>query len=275
MNSLELLQEIFQYDFAVKALIVGILVSLCSALLGVTLVLKRYAMIGDGLSHVGFAALSIALVGNLAPLQVSIPIVVVAALLLLRLSERSQIKGDAGIALISSSALAIGVLVTSWAGGMNTDVYNYMFGSILAMSDSDVILSVIFSLIVLVLYCFCYQEIFAITFDEGFAKATGVRIEFLKLLLALLTAITVVVGMRMMGTLLISSLIVFPAVTAMLLFHGFRKVVIVAAILSVLCFLVGIMVSFLFDLPVGASVVAIHLVLFILFYLIRKLLKIS
>lgn len=204
------LLKMLSYPFMQRALVVGILVSLCAALLGVSLVLKRYSMIGDGLSHVGFGSLAIATALGFAPLAFTIPVVVLAAFLLLRMNESSKIKGDAAIGLISSSALAIGVITVSWSSGMNTDVNNYMFGSILAMSDEDVVLSVVLSIVVLILFVLYYNRIFAVTFDETFAKATGVRAEFYNMLLAFLTAITTVLGMRMMGALLISSLADFP-----------------------------------------------------------------
>ncbi|MDO4542895.1 MAG: metal ABC transporter permease, partial [Bacillota bacterium] len=212
---LTLLQNIFSYDFLVRALIVGTLVSVCAALLGVTLVLKRYSMIGDGLAHVGFGALSIALALNVAPLTVSIPIVMISAILLLRISENSKIKGDAAIALISSSAIAIGVIVTSMTSGLSVDIYSYMFGSILAMSDGDVVLSIAISVVVFILFVVFYNKIFAVTFDENFAAATGTRAGVFNMLIALLTACTIVVGMRIMGTMLISSLIIFPALSSM------------------------------------------------------------
>ena len=191
--------------------------------------LKRYSMIGDGLAHVGFGALSIALALNVAPLTVSIPIVMLAAILLLRISENSKIKGDAAIALISSSAIAIGVIVTSLTSGLNVDIYSYMFGSILAMSNEDVILSIVLSVIVFILFVVFYNKIFAVTFDENFAAATGTRSGLYNMLIALLTACTIVVGMRIMGTMLISSLIIFPALSSMRIFHGFKLVVISAA----------------------------------------------
>lgn len=259
------LQELFSYTFVIRALIVGILVSLCAALLGVSLVLKRYSMIGDGLSHVGFGTLSIAMALNLSPLQFSIPIVVIVAFLLLRLSENSKIKGDAAIALISSSSLAIGVIVTSITSGMNADVYNYMFGSILAMSKADLYLSVILSIIVLILYIIFYNKIFSVTFDESFARATGVNVEIYNMLIAFLTAITIVIGMRMMGALLISSLIIFPALTSMRLFSSFKSVIISSAIVSIICFFIGIVISFVFSIPAGASVVVINISLLLLF----------
>jgi ABC-type Mn2+/Zn2+ transport system permease subunit len=268
-----MLTEIFAYSFIVRALIVGTLVALCAALLGVSLVLKRYSMIGDGLSHVGFGALSVALAMNLAPLEVSLPVVAVAAFLLLRLSERSLIKGDAAIALVSSSAIAIGVIVVSLTTGMNVDVYNYMFGSILAMSESDVILSVGVSIVVLVLYILFYNKIFAVTFDESFAKATGTKAGRYNMLIAMLTALVIVVGMRMMGAMLISSLIIFPALTAMRVFRSFKRVVVCAAIASVACFVVGIVVSFIWSVPVGACIVVVNLAVFCVFAALGRLVK--
>ena len=253
--------EMLSYPFMVRAFVVGILVSLCSALLGVSLVLKRYSMIGDGLSHVGFGALAVAAALNATPLTVAIPVVVTAAVLLLRVSANSKIKGDAAIALISTSALAVGIMVISMTTGMNTDVYNYMFGSILAMSSQDVKMSVLLSLAVLILYVFFYHKIFAVTFDETFAQATGVRAGLYNTLIAVLTAVTIVLGMRMMGTLLISSLIIFPALTSMRVCTTFRSVTVSSAVVSVVCFCIGITVSYFFAAPAGASVVIANLLM--------------
>ncbi|WP_285825276.1 metal ABC transporter permease [Schaedlerella arabinosiphila] len=253
--------EMLSYPFMVRAFVVGILVSLCSALLGVSLVLKRYSMIGDGLSHVGFGALAVAAALNAAPLIVAIPVVVTAAVLLLRVSANSKIKGDAAIALISTSALAVGIMVISMTTGMNTDVYNYMFGSILAMSSQDVKMSVLLSLAVLILYVFFYHKIFAVTFDETFAQATGVRAGLYNTLIAVLTAVTIVLGMRMMGTLLISSLIIFPALTSMRVCTTFRSVTVSSAVVSVVCFCIGITMSYFFAAPAGASVVIANLLM--------------
>lgn len=263
----DLLCELFSYPFITRAVIVGILVSLCAALLGVSLVLKRYSMIGDGLSHVGFGALAIATAMNVAPLTVSIPVVVLAAFILLRLSENSKIKGDAAIALISTSSLAIGVIVISVTTGMNTDVCNYMFGTILAMSKSDVKLSVILSAVVLFLFLVFYNRIFAVTFDETFAKATGTRTDIYNMLIAILTAITIVLGMRMMGVLLISSLIIFPALTSMQVCKKFKTVAISSAIVSVVCFFTGIVISYLYATPTGASVVVVNIAAFVMYSL--------
>lgn len=263
----ETLFEMLSYPFMVRAFVVGILVALCSALLGVSLVLKRYSMIGDGLSHVGFGAMAAAAAMNAAPLAVAIPVVIAAAVLLLRISGSSKIKGDAAIALISTSSLAIGVMIISMTTGMNTDVYNYMFGSILAMSRDDVALSVTLAVVVLALYIFFYQKIFAITFDETFARATGVKAGLYNTLIAVLTAVTIVLGMRMMGALLISSLIIFPALTAMRACRTFRSVTIHAAVISVVCLVAGLLMSYLGGTPAGASVVMANIAALVLYSL--------
>ena len=263
--------EMLSYPFLVRARLGGALVSLCASLLGVSLVLKRYSMIGDGLSHVSFGALSVAVAVGWSPLAVSIPVVTVAAFFLLRITENSRIRSDAAIAMISASSLAAGIVVTSLTTGMTTDVSSYMFGSILAMSRQDVILAGVLSVVVLCLFIFCYHKIFAVTFDESFAKATGVRVKIYNVLIAVLTAVTVVLGMRMMGAMLISSLIIFPALTSMRLFHSFRKVVITSGILSVVCFVIGMVVSYQSAMPAGASVVLANLGAFFIFFLLGKL----
>lgn len=265
---LENVIEMFSYPFMVRAFIVGALVALCSALLGVSLVLKRYSMIGDGLSHVGFGALAVAAALNAAPLAAAIPVVIVAAVLLLRIRGNSRIKGDAAIALISTSSLAVGVMVISMTTGMNTDVYNYMFGSILAMSAGDVRLSVALAVVVLALYIFFYHKIFAITFDETFAQATGVKADLYNTLIAVLTAVTIVLGMRMMGALLISSLIIFPALTSMRVCRTFKSVIINSAVISVVCLVIGITVSYVWATPAGASVVMANIAALLLYSLL-------
>ena len=262
---LSIIREMLSYPFLVRALVGGMLVSLCASLLGVSLVLKRYSMIGDGLSHVSFGALSVALAMGWSPLKVSIPVVVLAAFFLLRITENSRIKSDAAIALISASALAIGIIVTSLTTGLTTDVSSYMFGSILAMSREDVALSAVLSVVVLILFLVCYNKIFAVTFDENFAKATGVNVGFYNVVIAVLTAVTIVLGMRMMGAMLISSLIIFPCLSSMRVFKSFGSVVVSAGILSVLCFIIGMTASYQFSTPAGASVVVVNLLVFILF----------
>lgn len=250
----------------IPALVGGIAVTLCSALLGVSLVLKRYSMIGDGLSHVGFGALSVAAVMNLAPLKFALPVVIAAAFILLRMNDNGKLKGDSAIAVFSTTALAIGILVSSKAG-LTNDVSHYMFGSILAMDRDDVVLSVVLSAAVLITFAIFYNKIFAVTFDESFSVSAGVKVNFYKMLIALLTAITVVLGMMMMGALLISSLIIFPAVTSMRVFRSFKAVVISSAAVSVVCFLTGFFISLLFDTAPGASIVIVNVMFFLLFSL--------
>ena len=268
---IETLQIMFSYSFILRALIVGVLVSLCASLLGVSLVLKRYSMIGDGLSHVGFGAIAVATAFNWAPMEFTIPVVIIAAFLLLRLSENSSIKGDSAIAIISTGALAFGILVASMTTGMNTDINSYLFGSILAMTLNDVLLSVVLSAVVIVLFVLFYNKIFAVTFDETFSNATGIRANVYNMLIAILTAITIVLGMRMMGALLISSLIIFPALTSMRVCKHFKTVVIVSAVISIICFLLGLIISYFFSTPTGATVVVINIGIFILFSILGKL----
>ena len=268
---IETLHIMFSYSFILRALIVGVLVSLCASLLGVSLVLKRYSMIGDGLSHVGFGAIAVATAFNWAPMEFTIPVVIIAAFLLLRLSENSSIKGDSAIAIISTGALAFGILVASMTTGMNTDINSYLFGSILAMTLNDVLLSVVLSAVVIVLFVLFYNKIFAVTFDETFSNATGIRANVYNMLIAILTAITIVLGMRMMGALLISSLIIFPALTSMRVCKHFKTVVIVSAVISIICFLLGLIISYFFSTPTGATVVVINIGIFILFSILVKL----
>ena len=227
--------------------------------------LKRYSMIGDGLSHVSFGALSVAVAFGWAPLAVSIPVVAAAAVLLLRITGNGKIKSDAAIAMISASSLAIGIIVTSLTTGMTTDVSSYMFGSILAMTKEDVVLSAVLCIIVLGLFVLCYNQVFAVTFDENFAKATGVNVGAYNMLISVLTAVTIVLGMRMMGAMLISSLVIFPCLTSMRVFKSFTSVVISSGILSLVCFLLGMMASYQFSTPAGASVVVVNLIAFGLF----------
>lgn len=271
----DVLALLFSQQFLVRALVVGVLISLCSALLGVSLVLKRFSMIGDGLSHVAFGAMAIATAASVAPLYFALPIVVVAAFLLLRMSESGKIKGDAAIALISTGSLAVGVLATSMTTGMNVDIYNYMFGSILTMSKGDVVTSSIIALIIITLFVVFYNEIFAVTFDESFAKATGTKVGTYNMLIAALTAVTIVIGMRMMGALLISSLIIFPTVTSMRLCKSFKSVVLSSVIISVFCFVSGLLLSIKIEAPTGASVVVMNIFMLLCFTALKVVSGIS
>ncbi|WP_173655260.1 metal ABC transporter permease [Sharpea azabuensis] len=260
--------SMFQYTFLLRAFIVGLLITLAASLLGVSLVLRRNAMISDGLSHVSFGAFAIATVANIAPIQFAIPVAIVASVLILKLNENNKLHGDGAIALLSSSALAIGIMVISVTKGINTDVNNYLFGSILSLSTNDVIVSVVLSLVVLLLFIFSYNKIFALTFDQSFAKSTGTNVEFYNIILAILCSITIVLGMRMMGALLISALTIFPTLTTMQVYKSFKQVVIASSIVGMVCFVIGLSISYLYATPSGASIVIVNLVAFILFKLI-------
>lgn len=253
--------ELFSYTFIQRAMISGILISLCAALLGVILVQKRYSLIGHGLGDVGFASTSLAVALGLPILSVSIPVVVAAACLIMFYSQKVKAGGDVAIGMVATVSLSAGVIITALSGGFNVDVSNYMFGSILAMSDTDVILSIILSAVIVLLYIFFYNRLFLITCDEAFAKSAGINVSFYQFLIALLTALTVVLGMRMMGSLLISSLIIFPAVTARKLVESFRAVVLTSVIISIVGYVAGIFCSFLLNLPTGASIVLVDVVI--------------
>ena len=270
---IETLIGYFSYKFVMYALIVGVLVSLCSSLLGVTLVLRRFSMIGDGLSHVAFGALVIGTALGSAPLAVAVPVVISAAFFILRISENSRIGGDAAVAMVSSVSLAVGVIVISVTTGMNTDVTSYMFGSINSMEKSDALLTVLLSSVTTLLYVLFFNRIFSLTFDETFAKATGMRTGIYKFAISAVTAVTVVVGMRVIGAMLISALIIFPATSAMRLTRSFRGTAVCASVISVVCCFVGICASCLFSLPTGASIVAANASCFLIFQVTSVIIK--
>lgn len=273
MNEIfELITQILQLPFMVRALIIGVLISLCASLLGVSLVLKRYSMIGDGLSHVGFGALALATAFNVAPMYVAIPVVIITAFLLLRINETGKLKGDAAIALVSASALAMGVLIVS-VSSSNVDLNSYLFGSIYAVSQNDMYLSICLSLAVIILYFIFYNKMFAVTFDENFARATGANATGYNMVMACLTAVTIVVGMRLVGSLLISSLIIFPPLTSMRIYKTFKKVIISSSIVGVVCVMVGIISSFILNVPVSACIVLTNLAAYVIFALIGSMKK--
>lgn len=267
----EFIKEILSYPFITRAFIVGIPVALCAALLGVSLVLRRYSMIGDGLSHVGFGALAVAAAVNAAPLSVAVPVVVIAAFFLLKITENGKMKGDSAVAVISSGALAVGVMVISLSKGMNTDLNNYLFGSILAINGADTALSLILSFAVLILYIVFYNFVFAVTFDENFARATGLHTNVMNSVMAVLTALTVVVGMRLMGAMLISALIIFPSLSSMRIFKTFRSVTVSTAVISTVCFTVGLLISCVYAVPTGACIVTVNLAALVICVIIGKI----
>ena len=271
---IEKLELYFQYPFVRYALIVGVLIALCSSLLGVTLVLKRFSFIGDGLSHVAFGAMAVAMVLSLTNTMVLIlPVTVLSAILLLRTGKNARIKGDAAVAMISVGALAIGYLIMnlfSTSANLTGDVCSTLFGStsILTLTMSEVWLCVGMSVLVIAIFILFYNKIFAITFDESFATATGTKANLYNLLIAVVIAMVIVLAMNLVGSLLISALIIFPALSAMRVFKSFRAVIVCSAVLSVACAAVGILVSILAGTPVGSTIVATDIVAFALFSLI-------
>lgn len=253
--------NLLSYPFMTRALVTGTAISFCAALLGVILVLKRYSMIGHGLADVAFCAVSLAVALGLAPSQhifVTLPVVVAASFVIMSLTRKGG-KGDVAIGMVSTGALSLGIIITSLSKGFNVDVYNYMFGSILASSTYDMYMSIVLVFIVLIMFVVFYNRLFLITYDESFAEASGINVNFYQFLISFLTALTIVIGMRIMGTLLISSLIIFPAVTSRRLVKSFRALVISASLISVVCFLIGLFTSYALDLPTGASIVGANI----------------
>ena len=262
----------FQYPFVRYAVIVGVLIALCSSLLGVTLVLKRFSFIGDGLSHVAFGAMSVAAVLSLTNEMILIlPVTVVSAILLLRSGQHTRIKGDAAIAMISVGALAFGYLLMnlfSTSSNLSGDVCSTLFGStsILTLTKNEVILCVVLSIAIVLIFVLLYNKIFAVTFDEDFAKATGIKADRYNLIIAVIIAVIIVLAMNLVGSLLISALVIFPALSAMRLFKNFKSVTVFSAILSVICAVMGILISILSGTPVGSTIVAVDVLAFFICY---------
>lgn len=268
----------FSYPFVQFALIAGVLIALCAALLGVSLVLKRYSMIGDGLSHVAFGAMAVATVCGLAPMTVTLPITIIAAVILLGITSNSKIKGDAAIAMISVGALALGYLllnIFSASANVSGDVCTTLFGStsILTLSKSDVILCAALAAVVILVFVLFYHKIFAVTFDEGFASATGTNTKAYNTLIAVITAVVIALAMKLVGALLISALIIFPALSAMRIFKNFFSVIISSAVISVLCAVIGIFIAILYGTPVGSTIVAANIAVFIICMVTGKITK--
>ena len=256
--------ELLTYPFIQKALICGISISVCAAILGVILVLKQYSLIGHGLADVGFGSLALALAVGLPPMSVAIPLVIAASFFIMMYGQRRGLGGDAAIGIMSTSFLAFGVIITKLSGGVNKDIVDYMFGSILSVTTTDAILSIALGIFVLLLFVIFYNRLFLVTYDENYAKAAGINVSFYQFLISFMTALTVVMGMKMMGTLLISSLIIFPAITARKICKGFKSLVITSAVTSVICFVSGVVISFVLELPVGASVVLSNVAVMVL-----------
>ncbi|MBR1444290.1 MAG: metal ABC transporter permease [Firmicutes bacterium] len=266
-----------QYPFVIYAMIVGVLIALCSSLLGVTLVLKRFSFIGDGLSHVAFGAMAVGSVINLSNnMFLVLPVTVIGAVLLLRTGKNTIIKGDAAIAMISVAALAFGYLIMnvfSTSSNLSGDVCSTLFGStsILTLNKYEVILCAVLSALVVLIFILFYNKIFAVTFDENFSRASGVNVERYNLLIAVIIAVIIVLAMNLVGSLLISALVIFPALSAMRIFRSFKTVTICSAVLSVLCAFLGIIVSILFGTPVGSTIVAVDACVFAICVFIGKI----
>ncbi len=267
----------FQYPFVRYALIVGVLIALCSSLLGVTLVLKRFSFIGDGLSHVAFGAMAVASVLNLSNnMTLILPVTILSAILLLKTGQNTKIKGDAAIAMISVGALAVGYLlmnIFSTGPNLSGDVCSTLFGStsILTLTSGQVFLCCVLSVMVLVLFILFYHKIFCVTFDETFAKATGMNADFYNLLIAVITAVIIVLAMNLVGSLLISALVIFPALSAMRIFRTFFQVTVCSVCISVVCAVVGILLSILAGTPVGSTIVAADIAAFLISCAVEKI----
>lgn len=279
---IELFEKIasyFQFQFVQYAFIVGVLIALCSSLLGVTLVLKRFSFIGDGLSHMAFGAMAVAaVVGLTNNMIISMPVTIIAAILLLRTSQNSRIKGDAAVAMLSVGALAIGYLLMNifpTSSNVSADVCTTLFGSvsILTLSTVEVWVCIGLSILTGLIFIFFYNKIFAVTFDENFARATGVKANLYNLLIAVVTAVIIVLAMNLVGSLLISALIIFPALSAMRVFKNFKSVTISSAIISVFCATSGLLISIVAGTPVGPTIVAVDIVIFFVFFLIGIILS--
>ena len=262
--------ELLGYTFIQRALTAGIFIALSCSLLGIFLVLRRMALIGEGLAHASLAALALGLLLNMAPLLISLPLVMLAALGMMKLVERGIVFGDAAIGLIAVTGIALGVIIASVAGGLNVDLFSYLFGSILAISTLEVYLSIGLSLFVLVMIRLFYYDLFLCTFDEEAARVSGIKVGVINKILILLTAMTIVLGIKVVGTMLVSSLIIFPPVTALQLARGFKAAMVLAALAAVVSVVGGILISILADLPTGATIVIVNGVLFCIARLFRR-----
>jgi zinc transport system permease protein len=265
--------SIFQYTFIQRAFVTGIFIGVLCAVLGLFLVLRRLSLIGDGLSHVSFGAIALGLFLGFFPIYTAIPIVVIGALAILYLTEKTKVYGDAAIGIVSSVGLAVGVILASISSGFNVDLLSYLFGNILAISQSEMILSIALSIVVLLLIYFFYYDFFSVSFNEENAKVTGVNVDLINKMLVILTGITVVLSIRVVGIMLISAFLILPSVTALQLAKGFKTAIIISALISVIAVVTGILISFLLNIPTGATIVLVNFVFLILALIYRKYFK--
>jgi len=258
------------YQFVERAYLAGSFIAVLCAVLGLFLVLRKLSLIGDGLSHVSFGAIALGLFFGMYPFYVALPVTVLASFLILKLAEKAKMYGDAAIGIVSSMGVALGVILASLSRGFNVDLFSYLFGNILAISNQEVYLSVGLSVLVLAAIVFLYNDFFSATFDEEYAKISGVKTNLINLALVSMTAVTVVLAVKVVGVMLVSALLILPAVTALQIARGFKEAIAAAAIISVFSVLAGITFSFYGDLPAGATIVLINFAIFILFFLLRR-----
>jgi len=256
--------EMFSYDFMLNALVAGGFVSISCAVMGVFLVLRKFSMIGDGLAHTSLATIALGMFLGVSPIGISIPLVIAASFFIMRLSQKATLWGDSAIGFVSAAAVAAAVMIVSLSNGFNTDLYGYLFGNILSISVGELWISVMLSLVVIVFAVIFYRDLFALSFDDDFAKVIGVKADILNTAIIVLTAVTVVLGVRVVGTMLISSLIIIPAITALQISKNFKQTIIFSALIAMFSVIVGISLSFFLDIPTGATIVLINVLLFLI-----------
>ncbi len=263
--------QFLQYAFIQKAFIAGSFIAIICSMLGLFLVLRKMSLIGDGLSHVSFGAIAVGLFFGIYPFYIAIPIVMAASIVILKISEKTKVYGDAAIGIVSAVGIASGVILASLSKGFNVDLFSYLFGNILAISDLEVILSIVLSIIVLGVIYFYYWDLYSATFDEEYAKTTGINTSFINILLSLLTAITIVLSIKVVGIMLVSALLILPAVTSLQLAKGFKSAILISALVSLLSVFIGITLSFFLDIPSGATIVMVSALFFGLSLVYKKI----
>lgn len=263
--------DIFRHDFMIRAFISGILIAVTCSFLGIFLVLKKQSMIGDGLAHVSFAAVAISLFFQKESILITVPIVIIASIFIIKLNEYAGVHADAAIGLISSFSVAVATMIASLSGGFNVDLFSYLFGSILVITNQELYLSMALCFGVLATIIYYYDELFAITYDEEFAQIQGINTNFFNYLISALTSITIVLGIKAIGTMLISSLIIFPTVSALQISRNFATTIINSAIISCVCLTLGIILSYIYNLPTGSTIVFLNGITFLIFFGIKKL----
>lgn len=271
MDVFSQIYESLQYVFVQRALIAGCFMALGCSFLGIFLVLRRFSLIGDGLAHVSFATVAIALLLHAQPMLVSIPLVTIASLIILSLTEKAKVYGDAAIGLISSFGIALGVIIASTAGGFNVDLFSYLFGNILSVSSSEVWITISISLLVVLVTILFYHDLFAITFDEDYAHVSGIKVKTVNKILIILTSLIVVLGIKIVGTMLVSSLIILPAISALQVVRCFKTAIVLSGLFAVSSIIIGIFVSYVLNYPSGATIVMINFIFFIASFIFGSL----